>query len=115
MTDCAQLLPMTSLEKAAECLRTLAHPHRLRIIQILLAHEESVGELARACELPSPMVSEHLRLLKDRGFLENRRDGRKIFYRIAEPALASIMHCVESRFGAAAGNPACGGDDCIKP
>lgn len=88
------------MEKAAECLRTIAHPHRLRILQILLDHEESVGELAAACELPSHMTSEHLRILKDRGFVDNRREGRKVFYRIAEPALASIMHCVESRFGA---------------
>lgn len=94
-----ELLSLETLEKAAECLRTLAHPHRLRIVQILLDHEESVGELAQACELPSHMASEHLRLLRDRGFLENRRDGRKVYYRIAEPALASIMHCIESRFG----------------
>lgn len=94
-----QLLSVEVLEQAAECLRTLAHPHRLRIVQILLEHEESVGELARACELPSHMVSEHLRLLKDRGFLNNRREGRKVFYSIAEPALASIMHCIEERFG----------------
>ncbi|WP_041718965.1 ArsR/SmtB family transcription factor [Desulfurivibrio alkaliphilus] len=101
----AQLLSMEILEQAAECLRTLAHPHRLRIVQILLDHEESVGELARACELPSHMVSEHLRLLKDRGFLESRRDGRKVFYSIAEPALASIMHCIEERFGSSQQSP----------
>jgi ArsR family transcriptional regulator, zinc-responsive transcriptional repressor len=94
-----KLLDLAVLEKAAECLRTLAHPHRLRIIQILLDHSESVGELAKACELPSHMVSEHLRLLKDRGFLSNERQGRKVFYRIAEPALAGIMHCIEGRFG----------------
>jgi ArsR family transcriptional regulator, zinc-responsive transcriptional repressor len=94
-----ELLGLDVLDKAAECLRTLAHPHRLRIIQILLRRDESVGELAKACELPSHMVSEHLRLLRDRGFLENQRQGRKIFYKIAEPALADIMHCVERRFG----------------
>jgi len=95
-----QLIPLGSMEFAAECLRTLAHPHRLRIIEILLDHDESVGELARACELPSHMVSDHLRILKDRGFLENERQGRKVFYRIAEPALADIMNCVQKRFGA---------------
>jgi ArsR family transcriptional regulator, zinc-responsive transcriptional repressor len=94
-----ELMGLDVLEKAAECLRTLAHPHRLRIIQILLTRDESVGELAKACELPSHMVSEHLRLLKDRGFLDNQRQGRRIFYKITEPALAGIMHCIESRFG----------------
>lgn len=98
-----QLIPLEMMEFAAECLRTLAHPHRLRIIEILLDHEESVGELARACELPSHMVSDHLRLLKDRGFLDNERQGRKVFYRIAEPALADIMNCVQKRFGGCCG------------
>lgn len=94
------LIPLDSMEFAAECLRTLAHPQRLRIIEILLDHHESVGELARACELPSHMVSEHLRILKDRGFLGSERRGKKIFYHIAEPALADILHCVRKRFGA---------------
>lgn len=99
MKEDLPLVPLESMEFAADCLRTLAHPHRLRIIEILLDHTESVGELARACELPSHMVSEHLRILKDRGFLVSERQGRKVFYRIAEPALADIMHCVQKRFG----------------
>jgi DNA-binding transcriptional ArsR family regulator len=93
------LIEYDVLEKAAECFRTLAHPHRLRIIEILLNREESVGELAKACDIPSHMVSEHLRLLKDRGYLASERKGRNVFYRIAEPALAGIMHCIEGRFG----------------
>ncbi|HMB15244.1 MAG TPA: metalloregulator ArsR/SmtB family transcription factor [Pelovirga sp.] len=105
-TQQQQLIPLEMMEFAAECLRTLAHPHRLRIVEILLDHEESVGELARACDLPSHMVSDHLRILKDRGFLDNQRQGRKVFYRIAEPALADIMNCVQKRFGAQGQCPA---------
>ena len=89
---------MEVLEKAAECLRTIAHPCRLRIIEILLNEERPVGELAEACGIPSNMASEHLRLLKDRGLLNSRRDGRKIFYWVSEPALASIMNCVGKKF-----------------
>lgn len=95
-----ELLDMEGLEQAAECLKTLSHPHRLRMIQILLQGTSSVGELADACEIPSNMASEHLRLLKDRGFLTSERKGRQVFYHIAEPGLAHIMHCVEMRFGA---------------
>jgi ArsR family transcriptional regulator, zinc-responsive transcriptional repressor len=58
-----------------------------------------VGELAAACDIPSHMASEHLRLLKDRGFLESERQGRHVFYRIAEPGLANIMQCVSMRYG----------------
>lgn len=95
-----ELLGMEMLEQAAGCLRTIAHPHRLRMIQILLNGACSVGELAEACEIPSNMASEHLRLLKDRGFLTSERQGRLVFYHIAEPGLAHIMHCIEMRFGA---------------
>ena len=86
------------LEMAAECLRTIAHPCRLRMIFILLQVECSVGDLAEMCGIPSHMASEHLRILKDRGLLGCRREGRKIFYNIAEPALASIMACVSKKF-----------------
>jgi len=98
-----ELLGTDALEMAAECLRTIAHPCRLRMIGILLQTECSVGELANYCDIPSHMASEHLRLLKDRGLLDNRREGRKIFYTVAEPALENIIHCVRARFSCTTG------------
>jgi DNA-binding transcriptional ArsR family regulator len=59
-----------------------------------------VGELAEACDLPSHMASEHLGLMRDRGLLQSERQGRYMYYRIAEEGLASIMQCIEHRFGA---------------
>lgn len=99
------MLKLTDLEalgQAAECLRTLAHPHRLRMIQMLLQGQYTVGDLADACELPSAMASEHLRLMQRCGFLTSEKDGRKVYYRVAEPQLASILKCIEDRFGATA-------------
>ena len=52
-----KLTPLPALEQAAECLKTLAHPHRLRIVQMLLQGRYTVGELAEACEIPSHMGS----------------------------------------------------------
>jgi DNA-binding transcriptional ArsR family regulator len=93
------LTDLAALEQAAECLKTLAHPHRLRMVQMLLRDRFSVGELADACQIPSNMASEHLRLMQRCGFLKSTRDGRFIYYEIAEPHLARIMACVEDRFG----------------
>ena len=90
---------MEALNQAAECLRILAHPHRLRIVQMLLGGRYTVGELATACEIPSHMASEHLRLMQRCGFLRNKKDGRYRYYEIADPHLASIIECVEIRFG----------------
>jgi DNA-binding transcriptional ArsR family regulator len=94
-----KLTPMRGLERAAECLRTLAHPYRLRMVQMLLRGRYTVGELAEACGIPSHMASEHLRLMQRSGFLTSRKDGRKAYYQVAEPHLADIMACVEARFG----------------
>lgn len=92
------LTDLDALGQAAECLRVLAHPHRLRMIQMLLQADFTVGELAEACELPTAMASEHLRLMQRCGLLNSDKDGRKVYYRIAEPHLKSIMKCVEDRF-----------------
>jgi len=96
-----RLTELDALGEAAECLRTLAHPHRLRMVQMLLQGDYTVGELAEACELPSAMASEHLRLMQRCGFLTSEKVGRKVFYRVAEPHLKSILKCVEGRFGVA--------------
>ena len=96
-----KLTSLENLGKAAECLRTLAHPHRLRIVQMLLAGRYTVGELAEACEIPSHMASEHLRLMQRCGFLDMEKEGRRVYYTIAEPHLANIMACIEARFGRA--------------
>jgi DNA-binding transcriptional ArsR family regulator len=94
-----KLTDLEALEQAAECLKTLAHPHRLRIVQMLLQGRYTVGELAESCGIPSHMASEHLRLMQRCGFLSSERDGRQVFYQVAEPHLANILACVEERFG----------------
>lgn len=98
MKKALHLTDLESLHQAAECLRVLAHPHRLRMIQMLLAGDFTVGELAEACELPTAMASEHLRLMQRCGFLSSEKDGRRVFYRVAEPHLKEILRCIETRF-----------------
>ena len=95
-------IKLTSLEafaQAAECLKTLAHPHRLRMVQMLLQDRYTVGELAEACEIPSHMASEHLRLMQRCGFLVCEKEGRNAYYKVVETHLANIMTCIEARFG----------------
>ncbi|WP_373652124.1 MULTISPECIES: ArsR/SmtB family transcription factor [unclassified Schlesneria] len=93
-----RLTELDALGEAAECLRVLAHPHRLRMIQMLLSGNYTVGELAESCDLPTAMASEHLRLMQRCGFLDSQKDGRKVFYRVVEPHLKNIMTCIVERF-----------------
>lgn len=98
------LIDLDRLGMAAECLKTLAHPHRLRIVEMLLADRYTVGELADACGIPSNIASGHLRLMQRCGFLAPEREGRKIYYRITEPCLPDFFACIRKRFtGDAAG------------
>jgi DNA-binding transcriptional ArsR family regulator len=84
--------------QAAECLKILAHPVRLRIIQLLFSGRFSVGQLAEDCRIPDNVCSEHLRLLQRCGFLSSQREGRQVFYQVAEPHLQPLLDCIEERF-----------------
>jgi DNA-binding transcriptional ArsR family regulator len=68
------------------------------MIEMMLRHRYTVGELADACGIPSPMASGHLRLMQRCGLLTLERISRSVYYRIAEPCLKEIMHCIRKRF-----------------
>lgn len=88
---------MKQLHQTSESLKVLAHPLRLLIIQALRGHRQlSVAQLAGLCEASQPLVSGHLRLLKDRGLLRKQRQGRRVFYRVSETALSRIVSCFGS-------------------
>lgn len=101
MSTALRLTSLEALSQAAECLRVLAHPHRLRMVQMLLQGDHTVTELAEACELPTAMASEHLRLMQRCGFLSSEKDGRKVYYHVVEPHLTQILKCIEDRFDSA--------------
>ncbi len=90
-------------EQAAQCLRTLSHPVRLHMVEMMLHGRHTVTELAEACGVRQHVASEHLRLMQHCNLLNREREGRKTFYRVAEPGLESIMFCIRKRFGG--GNP----------
>ena len=96
-----RLTNLDAMSEAAECLRTIAHPHRLRILQILTQGEHPVGALAEACELPSAMMSEHLRLMQRCHLLDSRREGRNVYYFIVEPHVTAILQCLLMQFDTA--------------
>jgi DNA-binding transcriptional ArsR family regulator len=97
------LLELDALGMAAECLKTLAHPHRLRIVEMLTRDRYTVGELAEACGIASAMASGHLRLMQRCGLLAPERDGRNTYYRIADPCVIEFMSCIRKRFAAESG------------
>ena len=91
-----KLFPLESLEEAAECLRVMAHPVRLRIVDILMQGEFPVNEIAAMCDLPPHQACEHLRLLKGHGLLDSARSGRMVYYKISSPRLPRLLECLKS-------------------
>lgn len=79
----------------ADVLKAVAHPLRIRIVAVLCAGEETVGELARRVEAPQPIVSQQLRILRTQGLVAVTRAGGYARYRIAEPALHDLVGCME--------------------
>ena len=90
------MLSYEVLEKAATCLKIIAHPVRLRMIELLLEKEYTVGELAEICEVRQNVASEHLRLMQNCGLMSSERRGRKVFYKVAQVHLSLILDCIKN-------------------
>lgn len=88
------LIPDEVFGKAAECLKVMAHPVRLKMVNILMQGEFAVHEIAEACSTSPNQTCEHLRLLKGHGFLSSERRGRTVYYKIATPQLPGLIECI---------------------
>jgi ArsR family transcriptional regulator, zinc-responsive transcriptional repressor len=78
-------------EAAGELLRALASPLRLAIITELSGGARCVHELVDALEVPQPLVSQHLRVLRGAGVVRGARRGREIEYRLTDEHIAHIV------------------------
>jgi DNA-binding transcriptional ArsR family regulator len=81
----------------AKYFRGLGDPIRLRILELLRSEGElSVGELVRRLVLSQPKVSNHLACLRWCGFIEARREGRTIYYRVADARVVEMLDLAQS-------------------
>ncbi|MEB3221312.1 MAG: metalloregulator ArsR/SmtB family transcription factor [Candidatus Sericytochromatia bacterium] len=72
-------------------LSVLAHPARLQIVEELGLRELDVRALADTLGLSQPGVSQHLGLLRAHRLVSERREGRRVFYRLRRPELAAWL------------------------
>ena len=68
------------LETVARLLKTLSDPNRLQIIRVLTADCQSVSDIVAATRLPQPLVSHHLRILREQGLAGFERRGAFTYY-----------------------------------
>jgi DNA-binding transcriptional ArsR family regulator/YHS domain-containing protein len=80
-------------------LQALAHERRLEIVSLLFDREVAVGNIYSMLDLPQANVSQHLKVLKEQGIVTTRREGKQIFYRIADLRVLDLLAAVRGLVG----------------
>lgn len=78
--------------QVAEIFKLISDGTRLRILLLLCHCEECVSNIAAFMDMSDPAVSHHLKLLRHCGLIVSRRDGKEVYYRLAETEQAGLVH-----------------------
>lgn len=83
---------MDELKKLQIIFQTLSDYNRLGMIRFICEKECSVGEIVKATKLSQPLVSHHLRVLKETGILETKRKGPFIYYYLRDKKILNAIN-----------------------
>lgn len=85
------------LSRASELLRTAAHPQRLAILDALGQHDRLCNrELQELLGIEQAILSQHLTLMRDKGLLDFKKEGKYTFWHVQQPEFLKIVHCLEN-------------------
>jgi DNA-binding transcriptional ArsR family regulator len=93
-------LPGTSIplsEVKAELFKALAHPARIRALEVLSDRERSVGELQPLVGIESSHLSQQLAVLRRAGLVMTRKEGSSVYYAVRDPLVVELLS-VAKRF-----------------
>jgi ArsR family transcriptional regulator len=104
-------VPAHSFATAARTFRALGDHERLRLLALLAEGERCVTELAESVGATLPTVSQRLRVLRTEGLVERRREGKHVYYSLADGHVAELVanalaHAGEARNGPVSLTPA---------
>ncbi len=85
-------------EQAADYLKSLANPVRLRILCLLAQGEAPVGDIAEKLGARQSLISQHLALLRKDGLVRPRRDGQTIHYALADEKAEKLIGVLYEAF-----------------
>jgi ArsR family transcriptional regulator len=86
----------SQLRFKAKIFDALSDPARLDIIEFLRGGEKCVCEIVPYVDLIQPVVSRHLKILKDCGLLKYRKEGNRRLYSVADPRIFEVIDAVDS-------------------
>lgn len=91
-----KMLDPETLEKAASMLKAIAHPVRISIVGCLEnGKRKTVSEIHNELGIEQSAASHHLVILKDRGVLASKREGKNTWYFLKNDNLHSLLSCIE--------------------
>jgi DNA-binding transcriptional ArsR family regulator len=80
----------------AEFFKTLSHPLRIRVLELLSEDEHSVGELLREIDVEPSNLSQQLAVLRRAGLVATRKEGPTVHYALVSPQIAELMGVARS-------------------
>ena len=83
-----------SLNQQAQLCQSLTHPFRLKIIKILKNGSKKVGEIEMETKRPQPFISQHLRVLREKGIVTCKRKKHEVYYSLADPKILEICRLI---------------------
>jgi DNA-binding transcriptional ArsR family regulator len=90
---------MTELQAfKAEFFRALAHPVRIRLLELLAGGERSVQDLQQALGLEQPVVSQHLAVLRGKNIVTTRKVGTTVNYALGDPLITELLRTAREIF-----------------
>ncbi len=89
-------LDIKKLEEIASKLRAIAHPMRIAIIELLQDNAKlNVTQIYEHLQIEQATASHHLNLLKNKGVLNSKRDGKNTYYFLKHNAINQILDCMK--------------------
>ncbi|MDW7690996.1 metalloregulator ArsR/SmtB family transcription factor [Flammeovirgaceae bacterium SG7u.111] len=85
------------IEKVAFILKTVAHPLRLSVVDLLGRNEKlSVNEICEQLQTEQSLTSHHLNIMKMNGIITGKREGKNVYYQLKEKDVLKVINCLEN-------------------
>ena len=92
------LIREKDIEPASHSLKAMAHPLRIKILCVLGDQEACVLDIVSSVGTSQSNISQHLGILYGRGVLESRKEGKKVFYRMADSKTLKFLDMMQEVF-----------------
>lgn len=86
----------TVLARAAEIIKMLGHPERLKIVEVLETGPATVSDIQDQLDLPQATVSQHLARMRGCAIVAGERDGNHVYYHLVDAKVPAVLNCIRS-------------------